>query len=152
MRRPRWEVAANQVWQCAGAAGAVAVVVVLWLLRNHIGRGPLVAVLFFVGSLVPALGFVNVYPMLFSFVADHFEYHASIGLIALGAALVVRAMKRIVIWSIRAMIALLIIAPLGLVLRMVGHDPLRRRLNRHAKSHWSNHARAPDKGRYFRQF
>src|SRR5439155_15415181 len=42
-------------------------------------------------------------------------YHASIGLIALGAALVVRAMKRIVIWSIRAMIALLIIAPLAYV-------------------------------------
>jgi tetratricopeptide (TPR) repeat protein len=38
--------------------------------------------------LVPALGFFNVYPMRYSFVADHFQYLACIGLIALvvGAA------------------------------------------------------------------
>jgi tetratricopeptide (TPR) repeat protein len=45
-----------------------------------------VAVLFFAGTLVPALGFINVFPMRYSFVADHFQYHASIGLIALAAA------------------------------------------------------------------
>lgn len=47
------------------------------------GRGPLVAVLFFGGTLLPALGFINVYPMRYSFVADHFMYLASIGLIVL---------------------------------------------------------------------
>jgi len=46
-----------------------------------------VAVLFFCGTLLPALGFVNVYPMRFSFVADHFQYLASLGLIALAAGL-----------------------------------------------------------------
>ena len=44
-----------------------------------VGRGPLVAVLFFAGTLGPALGFINVYPMRYSFVADHFQYLASIG-------------------------------------------------------------------------
>ncbi len=46
------------------------------------------AVLFFVGTLTPALGFFDVYPMRYSFVADHFQYLASIGLIVLvvGAA------------------------------------------------------------------
>src|SRR5207253_1934205 len=34
----------------------------------------------------PALGFVNVYPMRYSFVADHFQYLASLPLIALAAA------------------------------------------------------------------
>jgi tetratricopeptide (TPR) repeat protein len=43
-------------------------------------------VLFFTGTLFPALGFVNVYPMRYSFVADHFQYLAAIGLIVLIAA------------------------------------------------------------------
>jgi tetratricopeptide (TPR) repeat protein len=38
------------------------------------------------GTLVPALGFINVYPMRYSFVADHFQYLAGVGLIALCAA------------------------------------------------------------------
>ena len=39
------------------------------------------AMAFFLITLGPALGFVNVYPMRYSFVADHFQYMASIGLI-----------------------------------------------------------------------
>jgi tetratricopeptide (TPR) repeat protein len=70
--------------------GVVAVIAMLWLLRNRIGRGPLVAVLFFVGSLLPALGFVNVYPMRYSFVADHFQYQAAIGIFVLVAACAAR--------------------------------------------------------------
>jgi tetratricopeptide (TPR) repeat protein len=65
-------------------------VVGLFIARHRIGRGPLAAVLFFIGTLVPALGFVNVYPMRYSFVADHFQYLASIGLIALIAAALCR--------------------------------------------------------------
>jgi tetratricopeptide (TPR) repeat protein len=45
-----------------------------------------VAWLFFVGTLVPALGFFNVYPMRYSFVADHFQYHATLGMLALAGA------------------------------------------------------------------
>ena len=37
--------------------------------------------LFFIGTLFPALGFVNVFPFRYSFVADHFQYLASVGLI-----------------------------------------------------------------------
>ena len=87
---PRWEIDAGNWIQWLFPLGAVALVGALWVARSRIGRGPLVAVLFFGGTLVPALGFVNVYPMRFSFVADHFQYLASIGLIALGAAVLVR--------------------------------------------------------------
>ena len=51
-------------------------------------------VLFFVGTLFPVLGFFNVYPFIYSFVADHFQYLASLGIIALvsaGAALLLDA-------------------------------------------------------------
>ena len=53
----------------------------LWVLSRRF-RGPLAAWLFFVGSLFPALGFFNVYPFLFSYVANHFQYVASIGIFA----------------------------------------------------------------------
>jgi tetratricopeptide (TPR) repeat protein len=45
-----------------------------------------VAVLFFAGTLSPMLGFLNVHPLGYSSVAAHFQYLASIGLVALAVA------------------------------------------------------------------
>jgi tetratricopeptide (TPR) repeat protein len=90
---PRWGIDASQAWQWLFPAAAVAVILALWFLRRSWGRGPLVAVLFFCGTLFPALGFINVYPMRFSFVADHFQYLASVGLIALAAAGLERVLR-----------------------------------------------------------
>ena len=83
---PRWQIDPGDWRQWLFPAAAIAVVMVLWSLRARIGRGPLVAVLFFAGTLFPALGFANVYPMRYSFVADHFQYLASVGLIVLATA------------------------------------------------------------------
>jgi tetratricopeptide (TPR) repeat protein len=88
---PKWPVGA--AWQWAFPAAAVGLVLALFLLRNRIGRGPLVGVLIFGGTLVPALGFVNVYPMRYTFVADHYQYHASAAFIALAAALLTLAAR-----------------------------------------------------------
>jgi tetratricopeptide (TPR) repeat protein len=49
-------------------------------------RAPFAAFLMFCVTLGPALGFVNVYPFRFSFVADHFQYLASIPIVALASA------------------------------------------------------------------
>ena len=83
---PRWEIDATAVWQYLYPAGALGVVALLWAFRARLGRGPLTGMLFFAGTLTPALGFFNFYPMLYSFVADHFQYLASLGLLALAAA------------------------------------------------------------------
>jgi len=91
---PRWRIDDHAPWQYAFPLAGVALVIALWLLRRRIGRGALVAALFFVGSLVPALGFVNVLPMRYSFVADHFQYLASLGLFTLFAVAVVRFVPR----------------------------------------------------------
>ena len=80
---PHWEIDARAAWSYLFPLAALGVVAALWLLRKRLGTGPLVAVLFFAGTLVPALGFVDVYPFRFSFVADHFQYLASMGLFAL---------------------------------------------------------------------
>jgi tetratricopeptide (TPR) repeat protein len=80
---PRWHIEAAVWWQWLFPAAALGVVAVLWAARNRIGRGPLAAVLFFMGTLSPALGFVNIYPMRYTFVADHYQYLAGVGLMAL---------------------------------------------------------------------
>jgi len=82
----RWHVDAAVWWQYLFPLAAAATVAALHLARGWIGSGPLVAVLCYAATLAPALGFVNVYPMRYSFVADHFQYLASLPLIALAAA------------------------------------------------------------------
>jgi Flp pilus assembly protein TadD len=78
---PRWQIDSSAAWQYLFPAGVIAVLATLWFMRGKWGRGPLVAALLFCGTLLPALGFVNLYPMRYSFVADHFQYAGSIALI-----------------------------------------------------------------------
>jgi protein O-mannosyl-transferase len=75
---PRWSVSQAVWWQYLYPAAAALLLGALWVLRRY-GRGPLAAMLFFIGTLFPALGFVNVFPFKYSFVADHFQYLASVG-------------------------------------------------------------------------
>lgn len=82
---PRWTVDATVWWQWLFPAAGLALLGGLaWWSRR--GRGPLAAALLFGGSLFPALGFFNVYPFVFSFVADHFQYLASLAVFALAGA------------------------------------------------------------------
>ncbi|MCC7406776.1 MAG: tetratricopeptide repeat protein [Phycisphaeraceae bacterium] len=91
---PRWtlDVGSWSAWTYPVCVAAV--VVGLWVWRRRIGRGPAAAALFFIGTLFPALGFVDVYPFRFSFVADHYQYLASIGPLTLLAVLWVRGWDR----------------------------------------------------------
>ncbi|MHC4997113.1 MAG: tetratricopeptide repeat protein, partial [Planctomycetota bacterium] len=56
---------------------------------------PLAAVLFFGITLSPALGFLDFYFQIYSFVQDHFQYLACAGLIALLTGLVTHGLKRV---------------------------------------------------------
>jgi tetratricopeptide (TPR) repeat protein len=91
---PRWEVSGAVGWQYLFPAGALLLAAGLWRWRRHLGNGPLVALLFFAGTLFPALGFFDVYPFRYSFVADHFQYLASLGPLALAAAGIERGLAR----------------------------------------------------------
>jgi Flp pilus assembly protein TadD len=90
---PRWTVSQTAWWQYLYPAGALLGLGLLWRLR-HWSRGPLAGALFFAGTLLPVLGFFNVYPFIFSFLADHFQYLASLGVIVPAAA----GVERIVRW------------------------------------------------------
>jgi len=93
---PKWDMTAG-ARLAIFPIGVVAVLLLLWLARRRITRGPLAAALLFCGTLLPALGFINVFPMKYSFVADHFQYHAGIALIVLAAALASRIKPRSVL-------------------------------------------------------
>ena len=77
---PQWSVDPAVWWQYLFPLGVMGLVVGLSrMARRH--RGPLAGFLIFSGTLFPALGFVNVYPFIYSYVADHFQYLASLGII-----------------------------------------------------------------------
>jgi tetratricopeptide (TPR) repeat protein len=113
---PRWQVSQAAWWQYLFPFGVVVLLAALWAVR-HRSRAPLAAVLFFILTLSPALGFINVYPFRFSFVADHFQYLASIGIIAFVAAGVVSLAGR---WRVRAAAATTtLVVGLGALLAML---------------------------------
>jgi tetratricopeptide (TPR) repeat protein len=80
-----WNVDGHVWWQYLFPIGVLAALAALYAARG-LSRGPLAAALLFVGTLSPALGFVNVYPFVYSYVADHFQYLAAAFLISAGCA------------------------------------------------------------------
>ncbi len=90
---PRWNVSRAIWWQYLFPAAAFLLLAVLWRLRRQ-WRGPLAGLLFFAATLFPVLGFFNVYFYRYSFVADHFQYLASLGIITLFSAGVALLLKR----------------------------------------------------------
>jgi Flp pilus assembly protein TadD len=83
---PHWRSDPASPAEWLWPVGAGGVLLVLWLARRRIGRGPATAAFFFAGTLFPLLGFMNSYFMRYSFVCDHWVYFPSLGLIALTAA------------------------------------------------------------------
>ena len=78
---PRWSLDAGRAWQWLYPAALLALLGALFALRGRC-RGPLATALLFCGTLSPALGFIDVYPFLYSYVADHFQYLAAAMLLA----------------------------------------------------------------------
>ena len=98
---PRWQISQHVWWQYLYPLAVVVLLFGLWRMRRQ-SRAPLAAMLFFIGTLFPALGFVNVFPFRYSLVADHFQYLASLGIIALFSAGAVNLAKR---WSLGPAVA-----------------------------------------------
>jgi len=83
---PRWDIApadlVDYTWLLAGVITCGAI----YFLRRYLGRSIEVAAGFFVATLSPVLGFIMLYTFRYTFVADHYQYLACIGPIALLSA------------------------------------------------------------------
>jgi len=111
---PRWNISPanliDYIWLVAGIAACV----VIYFLRRYVGRGVEGAAAFFVATLSPVLGFVMLFTFRYTFVADHYQYLACIGPIALASAGIVNLSDKFAQYrGVIVSVALLVVASLG---------------------------------------
>jgi Tfp pilus assembly protein PilF len=92
---PRWHISASDPRGYLWVLMTTATALIITLVRTWTGRGLEVAALFFAATLTPVLGFVMLYTFAYSFVADHYQYLACLGPIALVVAAVKCGLDRI---------------------------------------------------------
>jgi tetratricopeptide (TPR) repeat protein len=83
---PRFEIDSSDPIQYLWLLAGMLLLWSLWRYRERIGRAPLAAALYFVSTLSPVLGFIPLFTFWYTFVADHYQYMASVGPIALFVA------------------------------------------------------------------
>ena len=92
---PRWRINHFALWQWVFPVSALAVPLILLALSRKIGRGPFVAVAAYGLLISPLLGFIAFYTEIYTFVADHYQYLACIGIIVLVTQAAVRILDRV---------------------------------------------------------
>src|SRR4029077_11577445 len=83
---PRWHIVPSNLLNYAPFLAIAGLGAAIYLTRRYLGRGVETAMLFFGATLGPVLGFIMLYTFRYTFVADHYQYLASIGPIALASA------------------------------------------------------------------
>src|SRR6059058_5369710 len=111
---PRWNISPadllDYVWLLAGIAACV----VIYFLRRYFQRSVEVAAAFFVATLSPVLGFIMLFTFRYAFVADHYQYLACIGPIALASAGIVSLSDKLAQYRVVTVtVPLLLVASLG---------------------------------------
>ena len=92
---PRWPISTADPSAYIWLGGCVLLAFAIWVLRRWLGRGPEVALVFFAATLAPTLGFIMLYTFRYTFVADHYQYIACLGPLALVAAGITAAINRL---------------------------------------------------------
>jgi protein O-mannosyl-transferase len=83
---PRWTVSSAHLINYFWLLAAVALCAAICFVRRYVGRSVEVAAVFFAATLSPVLGFIMLYTFRYTFVADHYQYLACVGPIALVSA------------------------------------------------------------------
>jgi len=85
---PRWHLDPGTWWAWLFPLGLLGLIGALFLLRGRIGRGPVTAVLVWSAMMAPMIGFFDIFWFRYADVSDHFQYHASLALLALAGFVV----------------------------------------------------------------
>jgi tetratricopeptide (TPR) repeat protein len=94
---PRWQIDSGAWWQYLFPLSMSALLAAFCAIRRRT-RAPLAALLYFGGTLFPVLGFFNLYTFRYSLVANHYQYLASLGLIAIVSAGAAWLLERWALW------------------------------------------------------
>src|SRR6267378_3445047 len=83
---PQWTIEPNNPFSYIWLVAGIALCAAIHFARRYVGRSAEVAAAFFLATLSPILGFIMLYTFRYTFVADHYQYLACIGPIALVSA------------------------------------------------------------------
>ncbi len=100
---PRWPISVAHPMDYVWLGAVIAAALLICFLRRYTGRSAEVAFLYFLATLSPVLGFIMLDTFRYSWVADHYQYLACLGPIALFAAgvdILSQHYKRVVNWTI----------------------------------------------------
>ncbi len=77
---------------------------------------------------------------------------ALLRIVYLGMAYAAFPVGLVVSHVVLAVVYYLVLTPTGLLMRLLGHDPMRRRFDQRAESYWVERKPEDNVSRYFRQF
>jgi tetratricopeptide (TPR) repeat protein len=83
---PRWNISPQHPLDYTWLLAGIVLCAAIYFVRRFVGRSAEVAAAFFVTTLSPVLGFIMLFTFRYTFVADHYQYLACIGPIALFSA------------------------------------------------------------------
>jgi tetratricopeptide (TPR) repeat protein len=83
---PRWHIEPFRLWSYLPLLLLLGALLICWRFAGRWGRGLFFGLAYFVALLMPVVGFVSIYFMRYSLVADHWQYFAIIGPLTLAAA------------------------------------------------------------------
>ena len=113
---PQWTIEPNNPFSYIWLVAGIALCAAIYFARRYVGRSVEVAAAFFVVTLSPVLGFIMLYTFRYTFVADHYQYLACIGPIALVSAGLVKLTDSVPYGPrFLAALGILILSTLGLL-------------------------------------
>lgn len=103
---PHWKVDASEAWQYTFPLAILLLIAAGWIYARRKNdaahRAPLAALLAFLVAIGPAMGFINAWSFVYSYVADHFQYLGMIPVflaLAAGATVAARAFNMTPQWT-----------------------------------------------------
>src|SRR5213596_3703841 len=113
---PRWNISPQHLLDYTWLLAGIVLCAAIYFVRRYVGRSAEVAAAFFVATLSPVLGFIMLFTFRYTFVADHYQYLACIGPIALASAGIISLSHKFAQYRVAiASAALVAVAGLGML-------------------------------------